>query len=327
MRYTTELTTASLVVALSMMATSAFAKNPAEGLKTENKSPKLQNLESVLEKGQKGTDNRRKSDPEPGKPVESKNTGPETQIQKARNKKPAQTGVDPAASARNTSGQANVEPAQPPQNSSEPSLNKESDQTKASDPIPNQLYIFFGGALLILFAGWGFKRYRKHMSGQTNMPLNHIQSMQVGFKHQLSVVRVGDKTLLLGLTKEDINLLADMSDDKAFAQADQPQKPQGDSTWSNVFEQAKNNLPDALTGQVPTGQSPADGQTNGASPAPQNRDKGGQSYADYRRHYGDNDAGRGSRNGHAARNMDANGESADVRAGLEKLKRQGGGLT
>ena len=80
-------------------------------------------------------------------------------------------------------------------------------------PSPFQFLIFFGGAALLALGAWVFKRYRHEFGNGEAIPMDHLQSMQIGHKHQLSVVQVGGETLLLGVTKDNVEMLSKLTDE------------------------------------------------------------------------------------------------------------------
>jgi len=79
-------------------------------------------------------------------------------------------------------------------------------------------FLSMGAIVLILIAIlFVLKRIaKKKQIGGNNIDMKIVSRLQIQHKSQLAIVEVDGKKLLLGLTEQNVNLLADLSDDKTF---------------------------------------------------------------------------------------------------------------
>lgn len=68
---------------------------------------------------------------------------------------------------------------------------------------------FVAVILMIPVALWLFKRTRAMRPGADG-PLTIVATMAVGQRERVAVVRAGDRTLLLGITTQSVNLLCEL---------------------------------------------------------------------------------------------------------------------
>jgi flagellar biogenesis protein FliO len=190
-------------------------------------------------------------------------------------------------------------------------------------PSPFQFLIFFGGAALLALGAWVFKRYRHEFGNGEAIPMDHLQSMQIGHKHQLSVVQVGGETLLLGVTKDNVEMLSKLTDENLGTAQQNPTTSPGSnssplSSWKDVIQQAKDGVSQATGGSS----NDVDEGYDGYEPQISN--------ANRRPRTNGTDTNGNQPNGNsveAPMSQRNNRESHDIKASLEKLKQRGGGLS
>ena len=71
------------------------------------------------------------------------------------------------------------------------------------------LMSFVAVIVMIPVALWLFKRTRALRSGADG-PLSIVAALGVGPRERIAVVRAGDRTLLLGITAQSVNLLCEL---------------------------------------------------------------------------------------------------------------------
>ncbi|MCA9565178.1 MAG: FliO/MopB family protein, partial [Myxococcales bacterium] len=102
----------------------------------------------------------------------------------------------------------------------------------AGPPSTSSLSILFLGAGLVVIAGWVLV---KRSGGGRKLPadsqMQHLQSMRLGSKQQVSLVKVGERRLLLGVAESGITLLADLSTE------------QGEQDWGDFFRDVLQQSP------------------------------------------------------------------------------------
>ncbi len=76
--------------------------------------------------------------------------------------------------------------------------------------LPRGLWVFFFGAAGIAGLGWVLQRYKDQLRPPSLSAIRHVQTMKLGTRHMVSLIEVGDRRLLLGLSDGSVSLLSDL---------------------------------------------------------------------------------------------------------------------
>jgi flagellar biogenesis protein FliO len=82
--------------------------------------------------------------------------------------------------------------------------------TPAGEVPMSSFWILFGGAGLIALGGWAYQKYRTGQTPNALVEMEHVRSMKLGTKHQLTIVEVEGRRLLLGLSDGHMQVLAEL---------------------------------------------------------------------------------------------------------------------
>ena len=77
----------------------------------------------------------------------------------------------------------------------------------AEAPYQNTMWIFFVGTGLIALAGWGITEWRKRQLLADDSLIEHLQTVSIGPKHQVALIEVDGRRMLLGLADGHMSLL------------------------------------------------------------------------------------------------------------------------
>lgn len=171
--------------------------------------------------------------------------------------------------------------------SKKPGATEPTESTPAGDLPWSSFWILFGGAAVVAVVGWGIPHFREGKFGEPTIECEHLHSMKLAPKHQLSMVEVEGRRLLLGLSEGEMRVLTELD-----APARGPTKaPESTAAWDQVLREAVSTPPD-------TDQGPASGRRTPTS--------------------------LNARGGAATAKTSANRESDSVVCGLETLRKQRG---
>ena len=145
---------------------------------------------------------------------------------------------------------------------------------KSGGSSPVSLLLFAFGAGLICIAGVGAAKYGRRTPKIADEKLEHVQSMRLGNKHQISVVEVHGQLLLLGLADGHICLLdrLDALPREASTSEEASSSPREDdggedltSAWDTMFKRAVSKRQQELATKYGDGAGQGGRQTDGST--------------------------------------------------------------
>ncbi len=109
---------------------------------------------------------------------------------------------------------AAVKPASPPQSPlAGPALTQTAPRVDTGSVVINMVVGLTGVVLLILAISWGMKRF-SHLPGQSGGQLKISATLAVGTRERISLIDVGKKRILVGITAHAISVLHVFEEDE-----------------------------------------------------------------------------------------------------------------